>query len=312
MHKQHPPEQVKRKVEMVKKIVKHHFGRIPKKIDFKPAGTTNFVFDIHSSEGDFIVRIGKSATKNNDFIKEQWATTKAREKGVPVPEILEVGNEVISLPYMLQRKLEGNEAIDHARRLDILYDLGSYARLIHSIPTTGFGKIFDWSQNKLSKNETWVNFLEDELDFNSRFKILKDRSILNTQNLNKLKILYERVKKWNITPRLNHGDLRLKNVIVNDAGKIIAIIDWDNCISNIAPYWDFSIALHDLSIDGKQKFLEGYGLNFKEFNRMSYSIKLFNILNYTTYIRHMIDRKEMQKLEYYKLRLNGDLDMYSL
>ena len=247
--------------------------------------------------------------KTKDFIKEQWVTEKVRERGVPVPEILEVGNEIISLPYMLQRKLEGKEAVDHPKRLDILYDLGSYARLIHSVPTSSFGKVFDWSKNRLSKNETWIDFLQDELDFTRRLKIFKTANIFTNKKLNKLTVLYERIKKWKIAPKLNHGDLRLKNVIANDAGKIIAIIDWENCISSIAPYWDFSIALHDLSMDGKQKFLEGYGLDFNEFSRMAYSLKVFNVINYAHSIEKIIAKKEIANLDYYRLRLNGYLDL---
>ncbi len=50
-----------------------------------------------------------------------------------------------------------------------------------------------------------------------------------------------------------------------DAGKIVAIvaiIECENCVSSITRYWDLSITLHDLSIDAKQKFPEGYGLRF--------------------------------------------------
>ena len=45
--------------------------------------------------------------------------------GVPVPEILEVGHEIISLPYMLQQKMEGEEAVNHPDRLNILQKLGT-------------------------------------------------------------------------------------------------------------------------------------------------------------------------------------------
>ncbi len=54
--------------------------------------------------------------------------------------------------------------------------------------------------------------------------------------------------------------MRLKNVVVDDRGTITAVIDWEFCTSNLAPYWDLSVALHDLSIDAKQQFLVGYGL----------------------------------------------------
>ncbi len=101
-------------------------------------------------------------------------------------------------------------------------------------------------------------------------------------------------------------------MIVNEAGKILAIIDWENCSSNIAPYWDLSIALHDLSIDGKQEFLEGYGLDVGEFDRMSYALTAFNLLNYIPTLQRIIDRRDTDRLELYRLRLNGSFDLFSL
>jgi hygromycin-B 4-O-kinase len=99
---------------------------------------------------------------------------------------------------------------------------------------------------------------------------------------------------------------------VNKQGKIQAIIDWENCASNIAPYWDLSIALHDLSIDGKQRFLEGYGLNFEEFNSMSYALAAFNMINYVPALERAIAKKNKLRLEFYRLRLNGAFDLFSL
>src|SRR5262245_54886871 len=116
--------QIKSKTAMARKVARHHFGKSYKKIEFKPAGKTNFVFDISTTKGNYIIRIAATGTKINDFIKEQWATQKAAKAGVPVPEILEVGNEIINLPYMLQEKADGTEAIHHPDRLKILSKLG--------------------------------------------------------------------------------------------------------------------------------------------------------------------------------------------
>jgi len=297
---------------MARKVVKHHFGKSLEKIEFKPAGKTNFVFDVVTKEGNFIVRIANSRAKLNDFMKEQWVTQKALGIGVPVPEILEVGHEIIPLPYMLQQKIEGEEAVNHPDRLNILQDLGKYARMIHSIPTTGFGKVFDWSKNKLSKNKTWLEFLEDELMFAEGLKFLDKYAILNKKKIKILGSEFEKIKKWKVIPSLNHCDLRLKNVIVNEAGEIKAILDWEDCSSNCAPYWDFSIALHDLSIDGKQKFLEGYELDVEEFSRKSYALTLFNIINYIPALQRMIAKKDKNGLAFYKLRLDGAMDLFSI
>ena len=306
------PSQIKSKTAMARKVVKHHFGKSLEKIEFKPAGKTNFVFDVVTKEGNFIVRIANSRAKLNDFMKEQWVTQKALGIGVPVPEILEVGHEIIPLPYMLQQKIEGEEAVNHPDRLNILRDLGRYARMIHLIPTTGFGKVFDWSKNKLSKNKTWLEFLEDELMFAEGLKFLDKYSILNKKKIKRLGSEFEKIKKWKVTPSLNHCDLRLKNVIVNEAGEIKAILDWEDCSSNCAPYWDFSIALHDLSIDGKQKFLEGYEPDVEEFSRKSYALTVFNIINYIPALQRIIAKKDKNGLAFYKLRLDGAMDLFSI
>jgi hygromycin-B 4-O-kinase len=231
---------------------------------------------------------------------------------VPVPEILEVGIEVIPLPYMLQRKIDGEEAVDHPQRLEILRELGSYARLIHSIPTTGFGTVFNWSRNQLSKQKTWKEFLDNELEVQERIQFLQQHKLLSKEKSKKLNSLFTKIKRWKIAPCLNHCDLLLKNVIVNKAGKILAIIDWENCSSNIAPYWDLSIALHDLTLDGKHEFLEGYGLDVGEFSRMAYTLTAFNLLNYIPTLKKIIERQDTNRLELYRLRLNGSFDLFSL
>jgi len=309
---QYTASQIRSYTAMAKKVVQHHFEKKFEKIEFKPAGKTNFVFDVKTKDESYIVRIATSRTKINNFIKEQWATHKALKAGVPVPEILEVGNEIISLPYMLQQKIEGTEAIHHPDRLKILSKLGKYAKTIHSIETEGFGSVFNWSKNKLSKKKTWVEFLEEELRFQDGLKFLYDHDILNKKKVDHLSKEFERMKKWKIKPVLNHCDLRLKNVLVNDAGEIKAIIDWENCSSNCAPYWDLSIALHDLSIDAKQSFLEGYELDFDDFNKKAYSLTAFNIINYIPALQGVLKSKKKNLLELYKLRLDGSLDLFSL
>jgi aminoglycoside phosphotransferase (APT) family kinase protein len=309
---QYTASQIKSKTAMAKKVVKHHFGESFQKIEFKPAGKTNFVFDVFTRKGNYIIRIANSRAKFKDFLKEQWVTQKALNIGIPVPEILEVGDEIISLPYMLQQKVKGTEAVDHPDRLKILHSLGKYARMIHSIPTTGFGQVFDWSKNKLSKKKTWAEFLEKELQVVEGLKFLEEHAILSKKKINKLNSEFNKIKKWKVTPFLNHCDLRLKNVIVNDGGEIKAILDWENCASNCAPYWDFSIALHDLSIDGKQKFLEGYELDVEEFSRKAYALTVFNIINYIPALQGLINKKDKKTLELYKLRLDGQLDLFSI
>jgi hygromycin-B 4-O-kinase len=110
---------------------------------------------------------------------------------------------------------------------------------------------------------------------------------------------------------LNHGDLRLKNVLVDKQGKITAIVDWEHCVSNIVE-WDFSIALHDLSIDERQQFLMGYGVTETRFTALAPLIKALNIANYAPVVVHLSTRERTLKLKQLRLRLKGYLDLYSV
>ncbi len=297
---------------MTRRIIEHHFGTKPKRIEHQGSGLSNFVFLVHHTEGDFVIRISPDATRINAFIKEQWAVGKAREAGVPTAEILEVGNSVIPYPYMVVRRVAGRDATVHPERLAILREMGRYAALINSISTTGFGGVFDWSSNQLSHNATWNEYLHGELRLDTRLEILRKQRMFNPTRLKTLRTLLESAAKRSAKTALNHGDIRLKNVIVNEAGKITAIIDWEDCVSHLTPHWELSLALHDLSIDEKQEFLTGYGLPAKQFAEIAPVVKALNIINYAPHIERMSEQNDQPQLERLRTRLSGALDLYSI
>jgi aminoglycoside phosphotransferase (APT) family kinase protein len=297
---------------MARQVIEHHFKSKPKRVITQVGGLSNFVFLAQHSEGEFIVRLGQTPGKINAYIKEQWAVAKAREVGVPTSEILEVGNEVIPAPYMISHRARGQAATYHPERLTILREMGRYTALINSIPTNGFGHVFDWSNNQLSHNETWEEFLYQELKLETRLSLLKKHKMLTPSKLKQLRLLLEKGSGRKPVPALNHGDVRLKNVLVDKDGKITALIDWEDCMSNLAPHWELSVALHDLSIDEKQEFLTGYGLSEDKIRETAPLINALNIINYVPYIEQLVDANDAAQLEKYRLRLSGALDMYSL
>jgi aminoglycoside phosphotransferase (APT) family kinase protein len=293
--------------EMARLIIAHHFGNKPKRVVHLTSGLSNFVFMVYHNEGDFVVRISPEATKIQAFMKEQWAMVKAQEAGVPTAEILEVGNHIVPFPYMVSKKVEGEEATFHPNRLQ----MGRYGALINSISTNGFGSTFDWSNNQLSHNESWADYLHKELHLDARLQILKKQKMLHPKQIKKLQTILLKPPRGNAKPSLNHGDIRLKNVIVDDDGQITAFIDWEHATSNLA-YWELSLALHDLSIDEKQEFLGGYGLSEKEVIESAPFIKALNLLNYAPEIERLAQAKDVQRLEQQRIRMSGALDLYSL
>ncbi|MGZ8509816.1 MAG: phosphotransferase family protein [Chitinophagaceae bacterium] len=303
---------ISRHAKLARQLVRHHFPK--RKISIKPlgGGLTNYVYAVNAGNDHLVIRISDKPENIHHFQKEQWAVAKAKEKHVPVPDILEVGNSIIPLPYMISKKIEGKVATHHKCRLDIIKKMGIYAALIHTIPTKGYGHMFDWSENTLSKNDNWKDYLQCELKVRERLAVLEKNKMLPLKMAGKIRAELKKIKQWDQPPCLHHGDLRLKNVMVNDKGDITAIIDWENCISTIGSYWDTSIALHDLSIDAQWQYLEGYGLSTDKLLEISPAIKVFNLLNYAPEIEKIVAEKEKSKLDHYRLRLKGVLDLFSV
>src|SRR4051812_13794972 len=108
--KKRSSKQIQHNLDRAKAVIKHHFNKDPKKLTYKPAGETNFVYEVEMGKENFIVRISTDDSCIDDFEKEKWAVKRAEEKGVPVAEIVEVDTKAISKPYMVQRKIKGHDA----------------------------------------------------------------------------------------------------------------------------------------------------------------------------------------------------------
>jgi hygromycin-B 4-O-kinase len=308
--KREQPSVIRHYRSLVKTIVERHFGKPASRIVYKEAGRTNYVFAVNHIEGQFVVRISPAAEKIRNFQKELWTSQKVREAGVPSPEVIAVGDDLGPEPYMITRRVTGSEASHHPKRDRILHDLGRYAALINSIHTSGFGTDFDWTRQET--NATWEAYLEKEFELDKRLQLFSSNSILPDAEIERLVEIIKGVERKHLTPSLNHSDLRLKNVIVDEGGDIAAIIDWEDCLSTIAPQWELSVALHDLSIDEKHAFIDGYGLSSCEMHEMAPLIKAFNILNYTAAVEIAVEKQDHKQLGALKLRLNGCFDLYSL
>lgn len=296
---------------LAKRIIRSHFGEPASRIVYRSSGRTNFVFAVNHVEGQFVVRISPDRESLASFKKELWATEKVRKAGVPSPEVLAVGNDVIPEPYMIARRVTGTEASHHPKRKRIVQQMGEYASIINSIPTEGFGVNFDWTDSG-PKYVTWEDYLHTEFQLDERLDFFATEKILSKTDLDRLAQTLEDTKTKSIKPSLNHGDLRLKNVIVDDDGEVAAIVDWEECLSTLAPHWELSIALHDLSIDEKHILLDGYGMRGSTFEEIAPLIKAFNIINYYSAIRQAVEQHDHRSLADFKLRLRGALDLYSL
>ena len=298
--------------DLARAVIEHHFGSRPARINYKAGGLSNFVFEAKHTEGNFIVRISPDKARLNAFVKEHWCERAARRSGIPTAEILETGLSIIPFPYVIARSVQGIEGVHHPEREKIVRERGRLASKINSIHTLGFGETFDWSNNELSRNKTLKDYLKGEYGYGSKIQTLERSRLCSPETIKSLKRVLGEMLKLRTRPVLNHGDLRLKNVIADETGTIVAIIDWEKATSNIAPQWEFSVALHDLGVDLQEQFIEGYGIKPKQVTEIARHIKAFNLLNYSDTINRATEAKDKLALERLRMRLAGTFDLYSL
>lgn len=291
-------------------VLKSKFGVADAKLTRKQGGLANFVFEAITPAGLFVLRIGPAEKRRARFTRERCVIGRVRDAGIPAPEVLDQG-EAGDWAYLVLERIAGEPATDHPRRLDIVREASRLAAVcIHRIPTIGFGYDFALEGQCGNGHWSWQAWLDEVLHAGDRLVRLHEHDIVSDEQLETLKEVLDRVRRWTGKPILNHGDLRLKNVLVDEYGKIVSVIDWEHCVSAIGPHWDLSVALHDLSIDQKQAFLDGYGLPAEDVRKFSPVWRLFNAVNYWPVVERYLRRKDAEALEQIRNRFRGALDLY--
>lgn len=296
---------------LVLEIAQRYFGRRPRRLVPCGGGLSNVVFEFRIGDADYVVRLHAQPGQLNSYLKEQWVMAEARRAGVPTPEVLEVHNEAVGVPYMVARKVAGIAATHHPQRLAMLGELGRLAARLHRVRTHGYGEVFDWSSNRLSQCASWGAYLDDTLGAARCIAVLRRTRMLRPAQLDALQAAVAEMRGWRKPPVLNHGDLRLKNLIVEPAsGEVLALIDWDNALSAPSPHWDLAIALHDLGVDAQEAFLEGYGITPRAYAQALPFMRALNTLNYAQAIEALDPRRDAARLAWYRERLQGRLSLY--
>jgi aminoglycoside phosphotransferase (APT) family kinase protein len=277
----------------------------------REGGLTNVVFEAETPRGRVIVRLGSPADKTARFGRERVAMVRASEAGIPTPDVYGVG-AIGEWAYMVAQCLPGEPAMNHPLRIAILEEVGRMTARIHAIRTQGHGPAFSWTEDEPAAHPSWSDWLMGEMKAEERLHALSRSAMLSARQFEIFSDTLKFVANWNQPPVLNHGDLRLKNVLADNEGRILGIIDWECCISSIGPHWDLSLALHDLWIDAKEAFLAGYGLDEQAIRDAAPIWRLFNVLNYAPRIEALTAAGDTRALERMRSRLSGALELYSV
>lgn len=210
-------------------------------------GEVNEVYCVVTDDGSqFIVRI--SIEKPNSFLQEQWAIKESKKVGVPVPVIISIGSIVVDgniLEFCINRYMEGEvldmgsvdfDLMDEENQKKYLYQAGEILTKIHSIKTSGIGKI---DGTGASQHDTLDNFFSIWENEALRKKLANqiDYDLSAIENIGKTLVGFKHIYE-KIEPRLNHGDYFPRHFVARNK-KIIGILDWGEVRSD-SPVYDFA------------------------------------------------------------------------
>jgi aminoglycoside phosphotransferase (APT) family kinase protein len=257
-------------------------------------GSVNKVYIVETPNAKLVVRLGDQKQSLKDYTKEAWCIDKAAVRSVPVATVLDVGM-IEDHAYMIQTYIAGDEGRDsHFPRSHIWRRLGRYARLIHSIEVAGFGlTLQDLTQG--DSRASWLEYLNYNIEsLNENDELIKLKVVTQSQS-RVIRGIFEDLKRTAFNFGLNHGDLSLKNVIVDDSGKV-NLLDWGSAEASIVPHHDLIQMLkmnmleNDPDEPAFQSFLDGYGLSQSEFEQMTPTLESLLLLRAFDKLRWAIDR----------------------
>ncbi|KAI7253136.1 hypothetical protein KC345_g11411, partial [Hortaea werneckii] len=205
------------------------------------------------------------------YVKEKWCIEQAAAFGIPGPEALSVGI-VDETAYMIQTFVEGDNGLDSTLpKSDVWRQLGQYAKRIHSIPVKGYGEnLADPVQGEFhspahqGSDGSWLGYVQHNINSLTEEDRLIELGVLTWMQSQRVREQFKVLKEETFRFGLVHGDLSLKNTIVNQAGQVI-LIDWGNAEVRTVPHGDMIWVMQCRILDGVpeteefQAFLDGYG-----------------------------------------------------
>ena len=257
-------------------------------------GSVNLIFFVDAGKTEIVVRLNKPeddvAKMHGDYRKEQWCIDRAAAAGIPGPEVLAVG-EHSGRAFMLQKRIPGvNGKESGMPPTDLMRTLGRYARLIHSIPVTGFGDLVETFENNAAE-KGWLRFVDYNLGELTANDPLLSLGVYTPHQQDAVRQRFLWLRGLPLRVGLNHGDLARRNTIVDEAGRV-SLLDWGCAELNIVPHYDLNALLQWYQPDhaNLRAFLDGYGISPLEWTTVLTELNAFMLLKAFDLTRWAIDR----------------------
>ncbi|HZA95271.1 MAG TPA: phosphotransferase, partial [Burkholderiaceae bacterium] len=223
-------------IEVATKVLR----KFPQHVRRRGGGLTNLVYQVDAGNESVIVRVHADPAKLKVFKRERQAMTLARNERLPVPRILHVGAD--PHPFMVLENVRGVVGTHAYDKIGTVRQMGEITARIHSIRMPGFGPaaVDSAFAARAPRRPSWGAHLEADLKASERITTLERLGMFLPDNADKMRQILAHMSAWRRNPVLHHGDMRLKNIIVDQDGRIIAVLDWEQCTCSVPALWDLS------------------------------------------------------------------------
>lgn len=267
-------------IDLVEKII--HLKTGQDAIQINPIlgyGSVNQIYAVLSKKQDYVVRLNGEDKAKYEFPKEQWCLEAAAKLGIPSPIVLGIGY-LEGYSYMLQNRIEGQNGTlcTETENLEIWETLGRYTRSFSALQCHGYG--FKINTNRIAEfSSSWERHIAYNLSELTPDDPLLKNKVLSKKEQDSIRGIVDSLRKEKFSFGLVHGDLSLRNVIVQ-RGKVF-LLDWGTAAIDVAPHGEFVCLLENNEITTSQmaRFLKGLGLDKALYKKMESTIQKLRLLN---------------------------------
>jgi aminoglycoside phosphotransferase (APT) family kinase protein len=249
---------LERRIDTVREIVSAVLGEASTQIaPVKEQGNVNSAFEVSTGSGEFILRAKFDRRDSEQFLREKRCAELIRATCDWTPKIIAVG-EFKEHAYSIQERVVGIVASHYPGNLvEVWEQVGQYAGQFHAIETPGY--LRDIFRAQAAPEVSWCQFYSDFLGRADDAQLVAQGFLTHKEFSEALEAL-QPLRELNFRPTLAHGNLSLKNIIVDRSGKA-HIIDWGSCVGHMSIPLDLAeLLVFDLPEPQLAAYLRGHDL----------------------------------------------------
>ncbi len=227
---------------LVQSFVEQNFNNAASNFQFIAGGESSQAFSFEVADESFVFRV--SVSDKEVYKKDMYANKYFSLNGIPVPEVLEIGEMGNGYNFAISKKLPG-ETLNRLPAGEIAAVTPELVGILDSIHATDVSNTKDygqWDSEGMGKQNSWKETLlevDQYVQSSSDTPSLFDTSFVEKDVWNKI---YKRFTELiNYCPEnryLVHADYGGDNILVKDK-KITGVLDW-----GVSMYGDF---LYDIA-----------------------------------------------------------------